>query len=431
MAFRFIHTADVHLDSPLRTLALKDPELAELVANATRTTFTRIIDLCLSEKVDALIIAGDLYDGELTSMKTAAYFAAEMQRLVDADVRAFILRGNHDAESKITRHIELPAGVHVFSSRGDSVELEEHDVVLHGLSFAKPHVPDSLLTKYKPPRPDRINIGVLHTSLSGSPQHDPYSPCSVQELENQGYTYWALGHIHKRAVHRSKDSVIVMPGIPQGRHINESGPRSVTVVAIDDHQNVELDERVLCNVQFERLEVDLGDCVDWTEIGPRTSAALEHLVARQLADHLVVRMRLVGSSPLAGQLRREDEELRLEIQGRASALGSVWIEQIDNDVELPAGEDARRIDLSGPVAELRGIVANNLANDGQMIDLLRAELSDLQRALPAELREQLAPYFEDISVDDAKDTSEDLLRRAATDGAREVLAHLEILAESS
>ena len=145
----------------------------------------------------------------------------------------------------------------------------------------------------------------------------------------------------------------------------------------------------------------------------------------------MVRIRLVGSSPLAGQLRREDEELRFEIQGRATALGSVWIEQIDNDIELPAGEDARRIDLSGPVAELRGIVANNLANDGQMIDLLRAELSDLQRALPAELREQLAPYFEDVSVDDAKDTSEDLLRRAATDGAREVLAHLEILAESS
>ena len=116
MAFRFIHTADVHLDSPLRTLALKDPELAELVANATRTTFTRIIDLCLSEKVDALIIAGDLYDGELTSMKTAAYFAAEMQRLVDADVRAFILRGNHDAESKITRHIELPAGCLLYTS---------------------------------------------------------------------------------------------------------------------------------------------------------------------------------------------------------------------------------------------------------------------------------------------------------------------------
>ena len=430
MTFRFIHTADVHLDSPLRTLALKDPELAELVANATRTTFTRIIDLCLSEQVDALIIAGDLYDGELTSMKTAAYFAAEMQRLVDAGVRAFILRGNHDAESKITRHIELPAGVHVFSSRGDAIELEEQGVVLHGLSFAKPHVPESLLTKYKSPHPDRINIGVLHTSLSGSPQHDPYSPCSVQELEDQGYTYWALGHIHKRAVYNANNSVIVMPGIPQGRHINESGARSVTLVTIDDDQAVELEERTLCNVQFERVSVDLGGCVDWKEIGPRVAEALEQIVAKQLADHLVLRIRLLGSSALAGQLRREDEELRFDIESRARALGSVWIEQIDNDVESPADGQVQPIDLAGPVAELRGIVANSLANDGQMIDFLRAELSDLQRALPPELREQLAPYFEDTGFEEAKDTSEELLKRAAADGAREVLARLEILAES-
>ena len=143
MPFRFIHTADVHLDSPLRTLALKNPDMAELVANATRTTFTRIINLCIDEQVDALIIAGDLYDGELTSMKTAAFFVTEMQRLVDAGIKAFVLRGNHDAKSAITRHITLPEGVHLFSSRGDKIVLEERGVAIHGLSFSKPHVPES------------------------------------------------------------------------------------------------------------------------------------------------------------------------------------------------------------------------------------------------------------------------------------------------
>ena len=221
-----------------------------------------------------------------------------------------------------------------------------------------------------------------------------------------------------------------MPGIPQGRHINESGARSVTLVTIDDDQAVELEERTLCNVQFERVSVDLGGCVDWKEIGPRVAEALEQIVAKQLADHLVLRIRLLGSSALAGQLCREDEELRFDIESRARALGSVWIEQIDNDVESPADGQVQPIDLAGPVAELRGIVANSLANDGQMIDLLRAELSDLQRALPPELREQLAPYFADTGFEEAKDTSEELLKRAAADGAREVLARLEILAES-
>ena len=133
--FRFVHTADVHLDSPLRSLAIKDPEASDLVANATRQSFSNTIDLCLDEKVDALIIVGDLYDGELRSMKTAEFFSSEMRRLVEADIQVFIIRGNHDAESRITRELQLPDGVHVFSSRGGSVILEDKNVELHGVSF--------------------------------------------------------------------------------------------------------------------------------------------------------------------------------------------------------------------------------------------------------------------------------------------------------
>lgn len=114
--FRFVHTADIHLDSPLRSLALKDPDAGALVANATRQSFSKTIELCLNEEVDALIISGDLYDGELRSMKTAEFFSSEMRRLVEANIQAFIIRGNHDAESRITKELQLPDGVHVFQS---------------------------------------------------------------------------------------------------------------------------------------------------------------------------------------------------------------------------------------------------------------------------------------------------------------------------
>lgn len=142
--FRFIHTADIHLDSPLLSLALKEPEAAQLVANATRQTFSNTIDLCLAEEVDALLIAGDLYDGALRSMKTAAFVTSELRRATEAGVNVFLIRGNHDAESKITRHLELPDGVHLFSRRGEAVPIPERDVVMHGMSFAKPAAPDSL-----------------------------------------------------------------------------------------------------------------------------------------------------------------------------------------------------------------------------------------------------------------------------------------------
>ena len=234
MTFRFVHTADVHLDSPLQTLAMKDAEVAEVVANATRKAFSNTIDLCIEERVDALLIAGDLYDGKLKSMKTAAFFTNEMRRVTEAEISVFIIRGNHDAESRITKHLIIPEGVHVFTGRGEAIAIKETGVVVHGISFAKPHVPDSLLAKFSPIVDDAINIGMLHTSLVGSSEHDVYSPCSVQQLKDHGYDYWALGHIHKREIHAQAPQAIVMPGIPQGRHINEAGAKSVTYVEITE-----------------------------------------------------------------------------------------------------------------------------------------------------------------------------------------------------
>ena len=179
MPFRFVHTADIHLDSPLRSLALRDPDIAEVIGNATRQAFERTVNLCLDEGVDALMIAGDLYDGDLRSLKTAVFFGSQMRRLTEAGTRVFVVRGNHDAESVITKHLSLPDGVHVFSGRGGTRALEDHDVVVHGISFARPQAPDSLLPKFKGPVSGCVNIGLLHTSLSGAEGHDTYAPCSV------------------------------------------------------------------------------------------------------------------------------------------------------------------------------------------------------------------------------------------------------------
>ena len=143
--FRFVHTADLHLDAPLRSLALKDQDLAALVGNAIRQTLVRIIDLCLEESVDALLISGDLYDGNIRSMKTAAFLVNEMERLNLGGVSVFIIRGNHDAESVLTRELEFPPNVHVFTGHSATRELLEHGVAIHGVSFAKPQAPKSLL----------------------------------------------------------------------------------------------------------------------------------------------------------------------------------------------------------------------------------------------------------------------------------------------
>lgn len=154
-SFRFVHCADLHIDAPLKSLALRNPELVDLVASATRRAFVATIELCLDEKVDALLIAGDLYDGDQTSMKTAGFIAAQLRRLDEAGIRTFGIRGNHDAVSRITKELVFPESVTFFKGSAAAIPLPGHngcrDVVVHGISFPKPHAPESLLPKFKPP----------------------------------------------------------------------------------------------------------------------------------------------------------------------------------------------------------------------------------------------------------------------------------------
>ena len=191
-AYRFVHAADVHLDSPLRSLALRDPRLAEFVGNASRQVFSRIVDLCLDEQVSALLLAGDLYDGEQTSMKTARFLAEQLRRLDAADIEVFIIRGNHDALSKITKELVLPENVHLFGGRADAVEVSrdrgERPIAIHGLSFARPQAPESLLAKYRPPvagvhyvatlnvglKRDRTALAVAHLRPHYAPDAESY-----------------------------------------------------------------------------------------------------------------------------------------------------------------------------------------------------------------------------------------------------------------
>ncbi|WP_239506706.1 metallophosphoesterase family protein, partial [Proteus mirabilis] len=139
------------------------------------------------------------------------------------------------------------------------------EVAIHGLSFAKAHAPDSLLPKYGRPRPDAVNIGIMHTSLVGAAGHDPYAPCSVADLHEWGFDYWALGHVHARSEHRGA-SKVVMPGMPQGRDIGESGLKTVSLVTVRDDRTILIEERPTSIAQFERISVDLSNLDSWPAV---------------------------------------------------------------------------------------------------------------------------------------------------------------------
>jgi DNA repair exonuclease SbcCD nuclease subunit len=409
LAFRFLHTADLHLDSPLRSLALRDPALRDVVGVATRRALTRIVDLCLSEAVDALLIAGDLYDGDQVSMKTARFLAQELQRLDKAGIATFIIRGNHDALSRITRELVLPASVKVFGARPETVRLDRGGlaVAIHGLSFAKPQAPDSLLGQYPAPVPGAFNIGLMHTSLNGSPGHDIYAPCSAADLQAAGYDYWALGHIHLRQVIEGR-TAIVMPGIPQGRDIGEAGETSVTLVTVTDQRAVLLDARPVAEVQFDRVTVALDGATEWGDLARRLEQAVAVARRRIAADVAVLRLVLTGRTPLAWRVTRDLDLLHEQAVAAGETLGTVWIDKLENRSDGGLAEAALPPDLSAMI--LQGLPA-----DPGVLAAADREIDDLVKALPKELRGMLG---QDAA---AQSTARDAL---LADGIAQVLARL-------
>ncbi len=391
MPFRFVHTADLHLDSPLRSLALKNPELAELVRGATRTALARIVDLCLAESVDALLIAGDLYDGSQTSMNTALYLSSELRRLEAAGIAVFLIRGNHDSQSAMTRELTFPANVHVFAGRAKPVLAKAlgdgREVHIHGISFANPHAPDSLLPSFHPPVADAVNIGMLHTSLAGTPGHDPYAPTSVAELARHGFDYWALGHVHMRQVH-SEAPLIVMPGMPQGRDINEAGPKTVTLVTVGDDGRLGYLEHQIGQAVFERVAINLSGAQDWRQMLERVGEILSSLRHQAGADHLILRISLTGTTPLAWKLRRDPDFLLAEITNLAAGLNGCWVEKID--IDCRGMEVGTALTGPDPVEELASLIRTDVLASHAFRQEAGAVLDELLAQLPRELRENLA-----------------------------------------
>ncbi|TPI48487.1 MULTISPECIES: DNA repair exonuclease [unclassified Mesorhizobium] len=411
MPFRFVDTADIHLDSPLRSLAMRNPDLAELVGDASRQAFVSIADLCLTERVDALVIGGDLYDGDQTSMKTARFLASQMTRLHQAGIRVFKIRGNHDALSRISKQLVFPDTVTIFGAQTVLQTAGGLDVMFHGLSFASPKAPDSLLPKYSAPREGAVNVGIMHTSLAGSPGHDVYAPCNVADLHGHGFDYWALGHIHVRQVHPGA-STVVMPGIPQGRDINEAGEKSVTLVTIQDDRTIEIEERLTSIAQFERVNVDVTETVEWSEIVERVRSALEDVRASVRSRHAVVRLGLTGASPLSWALIRDRDLLLAEAEQVADQVGETWVEKLELNVSPPAAETSEGV--ADPIFEL----AESMRADAGS-EAFRAEA----RALVQKMIADFPPDGRDFAGKD--ETEQELfLERVVASGADLVTARL-------
>lgn len=417
--FKFVHAADVHLDSPLRGLSRYESAPVESLRNACRKAFENLVDVAIEEKVAFVLLAGDLYDGDWKDYSTGIFLSRQVGRLGKNGIPVFSVAGNHDAANRMTRALDCPANMKMLSTRkAETIRLDRCAVAIHGRGFATQHVDKNIVAEFGPAEKGMFNIGLLHTSLNGREGHARYAPCTPDDLRSKGYQYWALGHVHRQEF-VSEDPHIVFPGCIQGRHIRETGAKGCVLVTVEDGSVSEIEKCPLDVLRWVNCIVDLTDANDMTAVLERTRISISG--ERALADGrpMAMRLRFEGVTPVSNELAAYPQRFEQQIKalGAEIAGDELWIERVEMAT-------AGKLDLKAVLGDgsalgtlLEGILATPARPDeiGGLEDLI----AGVRQKLPSEAFGQDSllnldePRTLERLVDEAKQM---LVGRLLTDG---------------
>ena len=349
MTLRFVHAADLHLDSPFRGIRAAAPEnVARALYSATFDSYRNIVDLCISERVDALLVAGDIYDGADRSLRAQQAFIDGLRSLDSAGIRSFVCHGNHDPLDGWEARLSYPYGCHRFGPDFVAVpvfpDAPERGLV-YGISYPTRDVYDNLVARLGQVDAAAFTIGLLHANVGGNTDHALYAPCSLDDLAQSGIDYWALGHVHTRQVLRERAPSVVYPGNPQGRHPNEPGARGVYLVEVDDTGGISLDFRATDAVRWEQASIDISAMETEQELFDAIEDEMQSLLDGAEGRSIVVRMTLNGRGELNRFLRQPGavDDLLAGVNDRwADRLPFAWCERIQDETAVAIDRDALR-----------------------------------------------------------------------------------------
>ena len=335
--FKFLHAADLHMDSPLKGLSQFNPDLADKVCRASRLALDNLIRVAREEKVAFVVLAGDILDGVVRDQGTIQFLLSKLGELAQT-IPVYLIRGNHDALNNLGANLVWPQNVHQFGGeKATTQKVDGLPVAIHGQSFASRENRENIAASYPDPETGHFNIGILHTSLAGREGHDTYAPVTPEQLKSKRYDYWALGHIHKREMVREGDPWIVFPGNIQGRSIRETGPRGCAIVTVDDSMRAKAEFVDLDVVRFQEVEVDLTGMELMEDLTDRVREAVNSWDWQ--GRMAVARVRLVGTTNLAGEVAASqtlENEVRQTLSGLGISLEKLKIESRDPG-ERPEG----------------------------------------------------------------------------------------------
>lgn len=375
--FKFLHAADIHLDSPLIGLGSRTDAPIERIRAATREALKNLVQFAMDEKVEFVVVAGDLYDGTWRDMKTGIFAMQQFAKLGHAGIRTFVILGNHDAESKLTVDLPKPESVHLFgSAAGEIVVMEQLGVAIQGRSFKTAAVVENLAREYAPPVTGMFNIAMLHTALEGGHEHANYAPCKIEELRTSGHDYWALGHVHVHLVHHEHPH-IVYPGNVQGRSVRETGPKGAVLVDVENGVVSGLRHVALDDVRWAAITIDVKTG-GVTGLHDLFRDEIDSLSASAEGRPLIARVTIVANSVEADQLGNVDT-IETDLRAiAAQASEAIWLEKV-----------RLVIHRSAPVALPREIseLIDGAIDDEDALTALRSALQPLADKLPSKVDE--------------------------------------------
>lgn len=354
---RIIHAADLHIDSQFEGLsaALSDHAAADLISGATRSAFRSLITWALEEKPDAVVLAGDVFDGAWKSTGTRRVFLAGMTDLADAGIPVVMASGNHDAESVLLHDVVYPDSMHVFPVHEPrTFELRDAGLAFHGQGYATPAVEHSLAREYPAPVAGLVNVGVLHANVGATAGHGNYSPCTADDLRALEYEYVALGHIHGRREFAERDRVFAAySGNLQGRSARETGPKGALLVDLADPSRPDLTFQPLDVLRWELLDVSAAPDARVDDVLDAVAEEYARARDRHAGTPLILRTRITATPTLAAQLR-VDEDFTEQIRDitTGSLLEKVTFSALPTEaLEAPLDADLQA-DIHAAVASL-------------------------------------------------------------------------------
>jgi exonuclease SbcD len=387
LSFSFIHAADIHLDSPLTGLEQYEGAPVEKIRSATRDAFKNLVQTAIEKRVAFIIIAGDLYDGNWKDYNTGLFFVSQMVRLQKENIRVFLIRGNHDAASLITKELKLPENVKELSiHEAETVLLDDLGVAIHGQGFASRSVEENLVKNYPRKKEGFLNIGILHTSATGREGHENYAPCSIDDMKEKGYDYWALGHIHLRELLHEKEPVILFSGNIQGRHIRETGDKGCTLVEVKDGAIDSFIHLSLDVLRWELCEIDASEIDSIDELMLNIQESLENRLQEADGRFLSARIRIHGSSKIHQELIVNKDHYMNNIRSLSLEVGNgdIWIEKVKIETTRQNNlEDL--LSQNTPIATILEFIHQSGQAEETLQELV-AQFQDIQHALPFEIR---------------------------------------------